>query len=114
MEFKDKVVGDVAILTLKGRIIGSSDTEQLHDEVQCLLKENVKKIVVDLNEVEWMGSLGVGCLMHDLISARNAGGDLRLARLTEKVKSLFKITKLETVVLIYDSVEQAVRSFESN
>jgi len=70
--------------------------------------------VVDLNEVSWMGSLGVGGLMHDLISARNAGGDLRLARLTSKVESLFKITKLETVILIYKNVEQAIKSFELN
>jgi len=114
MECKDKIIGDIAIVSLRGRIIGSQDSDRLHQEVQCLLKEGIKKIVVDLNEVSWMGSLGVGGLMHDLISARNAGGDLRLARLTSKVESLFKITKLETVIQIYKNVEQAIKSFELN
>jgi anti-sigma B factor antagonist len=114
MECKDKIIGDVAIVTLRGRIIGTQDSERLHEEVQCLLKDGIKKIVFDLHEVNWMGSLGVGGLMHDLISARNAGGDLRFARLTTKVESLFKITKLETVVQIYKDVDQAVKSFELN
>ena len=114
MECKDKLVGDVAIVALEGRIIGSPDTEKLQKEIQCLLKENIRKIVLDLNNVHWMGSMGVGSLMHNLISVRNAGGDILFAHLSPKVLSLFKITKLDSVVQIYDKVEDAVRSFTPN
>jgi anti-sigma B factor antagonist len=114
MECKDKIVGDIAILYLEGKMIGTPDTDKLHCEVQCLLKEDIHKIVVDLHGISWMGSMGVGALMRDLISVRNAGGDLRLAHLSSKLKSLFKITKLASVILIYETVDQAVKSFELN
>ena len=114
MECKDKILGDIAILSLEGRIIGSPDTDKLHTEVQCLLKENIRKIVLDLHNVHWMGSMGVGSLMHNLISVRNVGGDMLFAQLSPKVKSLFKITKLDSVVYIYDTVEDALKSFEPN
>lgn len=112
MECKDKIIGDMAIVSLEGHIIGSPDTEKLHSEIQCLLKENIRKIILDLHGVNWMGSMGVGSLMHNLISVRNVGGDMLFAQLSSKVKSLFKITKLDSVVQIYDTLDQAVKSFE--
>ena len=114
MECKDKIMGDIAIVYLEGRMIGRPDSDKLHREIQCLLKKDIHKIVVDLHRIDWMGSMGVGALIRDLISVRNVGGDLRLAQLTSKLKSLFKITKLASIILIFETVDQAVKSFELN
>jgi anti-sigma B factor antagonist len=112
MQIAEQKQGEVAILALKGKLMGGPETQAVHDKVKELAENGVKKVVVDLGKVKWMNSSGLGALMGSLTTMRNAGGELKLAAVTEKVQSLFMITKLITIFETFDSVEDAVSSFK--
>lgn len=111
MQIKERMEGDVAVIELKGKMMGGPETMEIHTKVKELIDKGINKVVIDLGKVSWMNSTGLGALMGSLTSLRNAKGDLKLARVTEKVKSLFMITKLITIFETYDSVEEAVKAF---
>ncbi len=111
MQIKEQMKGDVAVLELKGKLMGGPETAAIHEKVKELVANNIKKVVIDLGKVNWMNSSGLGALMGSMTTLKNAGGELKLARVTEKVKSLFMITKLVTIFDTYDSVDEAVASF---
>lgn len=112
MQINEKRQDDVAILSLKGKLMGGPETKALHDKVKELAENDVKKVVIDLGNVKWMNSSGLGTLMGSLTTLKNAGGELKLANVTEKVQSLFMITKLITIFDTKDSVDEAVASFK--
>ncbi len=112
MSIETKDYGEVVAITVKGNLMGGAETVAVHDKVKSLIKEDVKKIVVDLSKVKWMNSSGLGTIMGCLSSLKTAEGELKLAGVTEKVKSLFIITKLITLFDSYDSIEEAVAAFE--
>jgi anti-sigma B factor antagonist len=102
----------VEILEPKGKIMGGPDATMLHDYLHELINQDKKKVIIDLSKVEWMNSTGLGILISGLTTLRNNGGELKLANITEKIESLLTITKLITVFENYDSVEEAVNSFQ--
>ena len=106
-----KEVGDVSVMILKGKLMGGPETIEVHEQVKSLIDQDRKKVVIDLSHVAWMNSSGLGTMMGCLTSLKNAGGDLKLAGVTEKVKSLFMITKLITIFETYDSADQAATAF---
>jgi anti-sigma B factor antagonist len=112
MTIKEKMHGPVAVLSLKGNLMGEPDTENLRDKVYSLLQEGFTKVVVDMKGVRWISSSGLGTLIAALTSVRNKSGDLRLANITEKVESLFAITQLVKVFKTYETVDRAVASFK--
>lgn len=111
MQINEERQGDVAILTLKGKLMGGPETQAVHEKVKDLADNKVLKVVIDLAKVKWMNSSGLGAVMGSMTTLKNAGGELKLANVTEKVKSLFIITKLITLFDTHDSVEDAVGSF---
>jgi len=104
--------GSIAIITLEGNMMGTCDAEELHAAVISLLEKNINKIVLNMAEVHWIGSLCIGAVMREVISARQKEGDIYLASPSKKVQRLFQITKLESVVKIYASVDDAVNSLQ--
>ncbi len=68
-------------------------------------------VFIDLNSVSWMNSMGVGSLMRSLTTIRNAEGDIRLARMSEKARSVFVITQLISIFKIFETVEEAKNSY---
>ena len=113
MKFKDKIEDGIGILTLKGKLMGYPETDELHDEMKSFLGQKVNKIVIDLNSVSWMNSMGVGSLMRCLTTIRNAEGDIRLARMSEKARSVFVITQLISIFKIFEKVEEAKNSYSN-
>ncbi len=112
MQPKVHMKGDVAVVEVKGKLMGGPETSAVHSTVKDLIKDDVKKVVIDIGKVSWMNSTGLGAIMGSMTSLRNADGDLKLARVTEKVKSLFMITKLITIFETFDTVEAAVDAFK--
>ncbi len=106
-----KESGDIAILTIKGNLMGGSETIEIHEKVKSLIEEGKRKVVIDLTHVKWMNSSGLGTLMGCLTSLKNVEGELKLSGVTEKVKSLFIITKLITLFETYDTPEEAIEAF---
>lgn len=113
MILMEKKYGKVLVLSMKGKLVSQAETNRLHDKINEVVENNIVSIVLDLKQVSWLASLGIGAIMRNLLKVRKAGGDLRLTGLSEKVKSLFSITKLIGVILIFDSVNEAVDSFET-
>ncbi len=111
MQIKEQMNGDVAVIELKGKLMGGAETMEIHEKVKELITKDINKVVIDLGKVSWMNSTGLGALMGSMTSLRNAEGDLKLARVTEKVKSLFMITKLITIFDTFESVDEAVEAF---
>lgn len=112
MQINEQMHADVAVLTLKGKLMGGPETMAIHDRIKELTGNNVKKVVIDLGKVKWMNSSGLGALMGAMTTLRNADGDLKLANVTDKVQSLFMITKLITIFQTFDDVDEAINSFD--
>jgi len=111
MKIDMKEIGDVTVMIVKGKLMGGPETISVHDQVKELIEQDKKKVVIDLSHVAWMNSSGLGTMMGCLTSLKNAGGDLKLAGVTEKVKSLFMITKLITIFETYDTSDEAAAAF---
>ncbi len=112
MALKEQMRGDVAVLELKGKLMGGDETSEIHAKVKELIANGAKKVVADVGRVSWMNSTGLGAMMGAMTSLRNAGGDLKLANITEKVESLFVITKLVTIFDTFETVDEAVAAFK--
>lgn len=113
MQIKEKMENGVAVVSLKGDLLGEPDTTNIREKVRSLVSSNVKNVILDLGGVNYMNSSGLGTLISTLTTTRNAGGDLRLARVEGKVQNLFVMTQLVKVFDTYDSVDEAVGSFKT-
>ena len=103
--------GGVVILEPKGKILGGPDATLLKDQLQSLIDSGKVRVVIDLAEVDYMNSTGLGILISTLTTLRKAKGELKLANVTDKIQSLLTITKLVTVFDDYESVDEAVAQF---
>ena len=112
MQIKEQKHGDVTVIALKGKMMGGAETMADHEKVKELSENKNNKVVIDLSKVKWMNSSGLGILIGCMTTLKNAGGELKLAAVTEKVQSLFMITKLVTIFDTEDDVETAVRNFK--
>ncbi len=113
MQIKHVTSGDVAVLHLQGKIMGGPDATSLHEKLHELIETGTRSVVIDLKDVDWMNSSGLGILIGGLSAIRKSGGDLRLASVTEKIEEVLRITKLDRVFDVYGSTEEAVTSYGS-
>lgn len=104
---------NAVVITLKGNVMGGPDGAKLHDTLKELKEQDKKNVVIDLSKTKFMNSSGLGMLISAMTTMRNAGGDLRLANVADRIQSLLVITKLITVFKHYDSVDEAVNSYAS-
>jgi len=103
--------GHVVVMSLRGNLLGGPDADAFYNEVKSYLDQGSRRIVLNLGDVKLMNSSGLGILIKTLKPVREAGGDVHLACVTEKIDSLFVITKLYQVFKSFPDVEQAVRAF---
>ena len=111
MSVKEKITGDIAVLIVSGKLMGGEETKEVHEKAKSLIADGIKKIVIDLSKVKWLNSSGLGMLISCLTSVQNSEGTLKIAGATDKVNSLFMITKLITVFDTYESVDRATATF---
>lgn len=112
MKLSDREQNGIVILEPKGKIMGGPDASLLHDKLHEVMEAGKRKVVIDLSQVEWMNSTGLGILISTFTTLRNNDGELKLANVTDKIQSLLTITKLVTVFDTYDSVTEAVQAFK--
>lgn len=111
MKSSTRQVNGVTIVDLSGRITLGEGSVILRDQVRELLSKGNKKILLNLGEVNYIDSSGIGELVSAFTTVRNQGGDLKLLNLTKKVHDLLQITKLYTVFDVRDDETAAVKSF---
>ncbi len=104
-------VGDVTVVDVSGRITLGEGSSNLRDGIRDLVTKGNKKILLNLADVSYIDSSGIGELVSGFTSVANAGGNLKLINLTKRVRDLLQITKLYTVFEVYEDESAAVRSF---
>jgi anti-sigma B factor antagonist len=111
VKLTNRQVGDVTVIDVAGRITLGEGSSTLRDALRDLVKKDHKKILLNLKEVTYIDSSGIGELVSAYTTITNQGGHLKLLGLTHRVKDLLQITKLYTVFDVHDDEAHAVRSF---
>ena len=104
-------VGDVTVMDVAGRITLGEGSSVLRDAMRDLVSKNQKKILLNLGEVSYIDSSGIGELVSGFTTVTNGGGALKLLNLNKRVKDLLQITKLYTVFDVHEDEASAIRSF---
>jgi anti-sigma B factor antagonist len=104
-------VDSVNVVDLSGRITLGEGCSQLRELIRDLLAKGHKKILLNLGEVSYIDSSGIGELVSGFTAVSNQGGQLKLLNLTKKVQDLLQITKLLTVFDVHDDETKAIASF---
>jgi len=112
LTIETREVARVTILDVHGRIVLGDEIGDLRDAVRNLLADGKKKIILNLADVDYIDSSGVGELVGCYTTVRNAGGELKLLNLSQKVQDVLHVTKLYTVFDIRNDEFTAVRSFD--
>jgi len=113
MQIEERAVGDVVLLDLKGKITLGEGDELLKDKVNSLVNQGHKKIILNLADVPYIDSAGLGEVVRTYTTVSRQGGSLKLLNLTKRITDLLSITKLLTVFETFDSENDAVRSFSA-
>ena len=111
MKVSNRQVDGVTVVDMSGRITLGEGSVVLRDTVRDLLSKGNKKIVLNLQDVNYIDSSGIGELVSAYTSVKNSGGELKLLNLTKKVHDLLQITKLYTVFDIKDDEASAIAAF---
>ena len=111
IKLSSRQVGDVTVVDAAGRITLGEGSSALRDTLRDMVTKGQKKILLNLSEVSYIDSSGIGELVSGFTTVTNQGGELKLLGLTKRVKDLLQITKLYTVFDVHDDEASAVRSF---
>jgi anti-sigma B factor antagonist len=111
MQIEERVVGNVTILDLKGKITLGEGDETLKDKINSLLHQDRKKLLLNLADVPYIDSAGLGEVVRTYTTVSRQGGQLKLVNLTKRITDLLSITKLLTVFETFDVEQDALNSF---
>ena len=110
IEVKASESGGVEVVTISGKIVGSAQSSrEFHELIKTLIDEGKRKFVIDLTETPWTNSLGVGMLMGAYTSVRSNQGEIVLANATERIRDLLRVTRLDLVFEVFDSLDDALQ-----
>jgi anti-sigma B factor antagonist len=104
-------VDGVAVVWLDGRVVLGEETGALRDKVKSLIAEGQKKLVLNMNNVTLIDSAGLGALVAAYSSTKSGGASLRLCHLGTKFNELLQLTRLITIFEVYNTQEEAIKSF---
>lgn len=98
----------ISVISVSGKMMGGPDTGELDEKLYALLAKGQKHAVVDLRNCEWINSSGLSILIHHYKKFKDAGGELRLANLTDKIERIMVISRLTEVFSVHDTLDDAV------
>ncbi len=110
MDVKTKETENALVITLEGKMMLGYEANDFHEAIENAIERNKKKIVVDLSNVQFISSWGIGILMYGYTTTTNSGGEFKLAAVPTKIYEVLKKTKLDTIFDKYASVEEALKS----
>lgn len=111
MQIEERQVGEVMILDLKGKVTLGEGDEVLKDKINSLILQNKKRILLNLADVPYIDSAGLGEIVRTYTTVSRQGGQLKLVNLTKRITDLLMITKLLTVFETFDSEQEALKSY---
>jgi len=111
MQIEERVVNDVTILDLKGKITLGDGDEALKDKINSLVQQDRRRILLNFADVPYIDSAGLGEVVRTYTTVSRQGGQLKLVNLTKRITDLLSITKLLTVFETFDSEQDALKTF---
>ncbi len=113
VKLNTRQVGDVTVMDVAGRITLGEGSSAMRDALRELVTKSQKKILLNLADVSYIDSSGIGELVSGFTTVANSGGQLKLLNLNKRVKDLLQITKLYTVFDVHEDEAAAIRSFSA-
>jgi len=111
VKLSTRQVGDVSVVDVAGRITLGEGSSALRETLRDMVSKNQKKILLNLGDVSYIDSSGIGELVSGFTTVTNSGGQLKLLNLNKRVKDLLQITKLYSVFDVHDDEAHAIRAF---
>ena len=111
MKFKTSEVYNAVVVSFKGKLRGGPDAQIFQDQISNYLSEGKKNIIVEMSDVKFVDSSGIGNIVRAFSTVKETGGRLVLAGLTDKIQGVLSITKLNSIFDQYTSVDEASKSF---
>ncbi|MCA9743216.1 MAG: STAS domain-containing protein [Deferribacteres bacterium] len=111
MKYYEEEKASVLIIHLSGKIMEAEDLNELCKDLTSRLGKGSLKVLFDFRNVRWINSTGIGSILGCLTTLQKKGGDVRFTNLSSATKHYFHITKIDTVVKIYESWEEALADF---
>lgn len=111
MQIEERIVGEVTVLDLKGKMTLGEGDELLKDKINSLMNQGRGKILMNLEGVPYIDSAGLGEIVRTYTTVSRQGGTMKLVNLTKRITDLLAITKLLTVFETFDSESEALKSY---
>ena len=111
MKLNTRELNNIVIISLEIDLMGRQQAEEFHDKVSNLLLEGKKNMIIDLSDAKIVRSAVLGGIMKAFFMVKEAGGHLKLAGVSDKVRNLLVIVKFNNVIEQYNTIEEAVKSF---
>jgi anti-sigma B factor antagonist len=111
LQIAEAETNGITVLTLSGRVTLGQESNQLRTKIKDILAQGKTRLILDLADISYIDSAGLGTLVAGYTSAQSQGASMKLANLTKKFNEQLHITKLVTVFEVYDSVDDAAKSF---
>jgi len=113
MVIEERVIGDITVLDLKGKMTLGEGDELLKDKINSLIHQGQKKLLLNMEGVPYIDSAGLGEIVRTYTTVSRQGGNLKLVNLTKRITDLLSITKLLTVFETFDNEPEALKSFQA-
>ena len=111
MNFTTNEVYNAAVFSFKGKLMGGPEAQEFHDTLDSFIKQGKKNIIVELSDVKFVNSTGLGNIVRGFSTVNDAGGKMKLAGVHDKIEGLLSITKLNSIFEQYKTVEETAKSF---
>ncbi|MCB1164501.1 MAG: STAS domain-containing protein [Candidatus Krumholzibacteriia bacterium] len=111
MKVKTRDAGQVVVFDVSGQVMGGPDADTFHELVKSQLAAGKKQILVNLGKVNWINSTGLGILIAGYTSVQDAGGQFKLANISDRIESILMVTKLAGIFETFETEEEALASF---
>lgn len=111
VSFQTKITGDVCVLSPEGKIVIGEEVGALREKIREILDGGNKNILINLSNVTYIDSTGVGALVGSFTTIRNQGGQMKLSNLSQRVRDILLVTKLLTVFDVYENEADGAKSF---
>ncbi len=110
MKLSTEKIGDVTVVTVLTEVLDASNTEEFKVAAAPIL-EGTTKVVFEISQIKFMDSSGCGVLLSHLRQLKSSNGNLKLCRVQEPVRTLFELVRIDRIIEIFDTKEEAVKSF---
>lgn len=111
MKYRIREVGNLTLIDISGKLMGGCDADVFRDLIHELLERGRRQVIVNLGEVSWVNSTGVGILITGYTTLRKNNGDLKLLNVSNKIRSVLYVTKLNLIFECFDDEREAIGSF---